>query len=190
MLCDVKTTDLHVQSLCIRLCRQLSITLSSASVAPKSAPPARQSSPRPARCAAGSPHDLPSPCADQMTSRVWGRESPSSAPRRSLQCQKACHWTMDRMHVGIPVLSAMPFRRPLCAQTYMIDGDKLPPVLKHHDLLLCVPCFRVLPVVNGYLGRPGAVMARHVEHTASRPELLVAQTLLANARRVVQVGIG
>ena len=73
--------------------------------------------------------------------------------------------------------------------TYMVDGNKLPFVLKHHDLIFGVPGFGVFPIIDGYLDCFGAVFTRHVEYSAAGCVLVAAEALLSDTGRVVDVWI-
>jgi hypothetical protein len=72
---------------------------------------------------------------------------------------------------------------------YMINGNELPLVLEHHDLVLRVASVWIFPVINGDFGSLGAVVARHVKDATSRNALSVARSLLSDAAGVVDVRI-
>jgi hypothetical protein len=73
---------------------------------------------------------------------------------------------------------------------YVVHRDKFSFVLEHHHLILRITAnFRVFPIIDRYLSGFGAVVARHVEHAASRDMLLAARALFADARGVVKIWI-
>jgi hypothetical protein len=77
--------------------------------------------------------------------------------------------------VGIPVVVVVNTGARCTAPdvaTYVVNSDPFALVLEHHDLVFRLTTnFRVFPVIDRYLSCFGAVVARHVEYSASCDKL-------------------
>lgn len=75
--------------------------------------------------------------------------------------------------------------------TYVVDSAKLSLVSKHHYLIFRITTnFRVFPIIDRYLSCFGAVIAGHVEYSASWNMLFfAARALFTDARRVIKIWV-
>jgi hypothetical protein len=98
------------------------------------------------------------------------------------------------MSVGIPAIVVINMGARCTAPniaTYVVDSTKLSLVLEHHYLIFRITTnFRVFPIIDRYLSCFGAVVAGHVEYSASWNILFfAARALFADARRVVKIWV-
>ena len=96
------------------------------------------------------------------------------------------------MSVDIPAHLLGPVvikERLLEQQTYMINSDKLPLVLKHHYLILRRPSLGVFPIIDCYLSRLRAVFTRNVEYSTSWDVFSLTRARLGDTGLVIDVGV-
>jgi hypothetical protein len=76
------------------------------------------------------------------------------------------------------------------SKTYVVHSDKLPLVLKHHNLILRVAAnFRIFPIINCYFDRSRTIVSGYVKNSTSRYEFSATWSLLANPSGIVNIRI-
>lgn len=73
--------------------------------------------------------------------------------------------------------------------TYMIYRDNFLLVTEHHNLVFCVSCIGIFPLINCYLGSFAAVISWNVEYATPRDIFITTDTVFPDPTTVVDIRI-